>query len=50
MANDAYNQANLQVGQIHMVRRPSEAIAYNGMSQVPPFENTMDGATCLVAK
>jgi len=48
MANDAYNQANLQVGQIHTARRPPEAIRYNGMLQIPPFKSNIQGATCLV--
>jgi len=33
--NDAYNKANLQVGHIHMKRRPSKAVRHIVMVHVP---------------
>jgi len=36
VSNDTYNQANIQVGHIHMVRRQPKVIGHIGILRIPP--------------
>lgn len=55
MANDTYNQAKFQDGQLYMVRRTTGVVAHNGIPQVLPYGSTMQenniscvgGHTCI---
>lgn len=40
MANDTYNQDNLQFGYVDMARRPPDMVAQIGMLQVSQYRNT----------
>lgn len=42
MANDTYNQAKFQDGQLYMVRRRTGGLAaHNGIPQILPYGSTM---------
>jgi len=41
VANDTYNQNALQVGHVHLERRPIDAVGKIGMPQVSPSGNIM---------
>jgi len=55
MANDTYNKAKFQDGQVYMVRRKTGVVAHNSIPQVLPYGSTMQanniscvgGNTCI---